>query len=1220
MQTPTIREVPSEAFPSLADALVVEGNAAPSTAALVIRLAAGEYREPLQLLTAALAGHGLTDVVIEAAAADESSCDDLPTLRALGPSGVEIAAGLDGSGEQPQQCHVRLRKLRLCAEEGGNALSIDGASPCVEDCELLGAGGAPARGARAGVSIRGASAQPVLRGCRIHGHSGAGVSIDAGASGVYAGNEISRCGCGFWLESGAGAALLWRNTVRGNSGAGVVARTGAQGSVLGNSLLGNACGALLESDRSAHVVLAHNRICDNLGPGLRQSKATALRAMEAGALILDNVIEDNGAGAAAQPMWQGRPVSTATELDAAVREAPVDRCFVVEISGLIELPRPLILDRPVLLVGSASGRTAGIACASGAAVVVGAGGASAALIGLRLQGGGAAAASGDGSCCVAVDAGRPLLLRCDLDARAADVALRVRGAAAAPLLLCCSVSGARRHAIVVEEGASATLVRCEVSGAAAAGLRVGARATAVVEESRVRNSGGFGVLVDAAAGRASLGCSEVAENALGAAKVAAGNSTAVATVQLERCTLALRESTPALAVGCRSRAMWRRSSLSHAAADAPEALQLLQVAGEADGGASSSTAAAGLSLGAGALLPGAFRMLVPECASGSSLLELSAASANGACAADAAASSVLPGWCEAGSVLGCGAAPGYAALEARSASKAGGLGGFGASSGGGAGASAAGAAAGAPTGVGAATAGANAGSEDCADEAQDEPARWLRRHVASGALPRWEPEDRQTLYGFVAMLAKRARCPELVSLVGLAGPICSGEVVHIRGHVGRYIGLARDANQEVLQGPMTCSATTRNSDVELIVMNTSQQRAGVLQRGATVSFEVVGSGRENLLISAEAGTHAPVCALPAGIGEQAFKIVARGDSVDSGAQVYLRAVKSRRLLEVSGDGVRAGGPAPVASCEFSLDKVPPPAMVPSACPERDLSLRDQAWILRRGVQRALVEKQHLARLLSDAKAPAPALLEAFTSLWESEWRSGALRDALRHAEGLQAARTALSATNGEGGSAGAGADAGGSGAFQPGPRTAGAAAGAAAGGADAAGSSAATASGTSAQASAAPAAAAPAESEALAKIRRLVRREVVAPTERANGDLFVKALRSFFADALQVSQLEANNVMRVVEAFAAALAGDQLFVRVFTPSMLPEEERRTYRTPEEIFFGLAYTTMMLNTDAHSRQVANKTWDLRKFVAAGRECGVQGALMTQIYKRVTECEL
>ena len=38
--------------------------------------------------------------------------------------------------------------------------------------------------------------------------------------------------------------------------------------------------------------------------------------------------------------------------------------------------------------------------------------------------------------------------------------------------------------------------------------------------------------------------------------------------------------------------------------------------------------------------------------------------------------------------------------------------------------------------------------------------------------------------------------------------------------------------------------------------------------------------------------------------------------------------------------------------------------------------------------------------------------------------------------------------------------------------------------------------------------------------------------------------------------------------------------------------RQTYRTPDEVLFGLAYTTLMLNTDMHNKQVS-KLWRHKK---------------------------
>mmetsp|Transcript_94798 Transcript_94798/g.292261 ORF Transcript_94798/g.292261 Transcript_94798/m.292261 type:complete len:135 (-) Transcript_94798:64-468(-) len=130
----------------------------------------------------------------------------------------------------------------------------------------------------------------------------------------------------------------------------------------------------------------------------------------------------------------------------------------------------------------------------------------------------------------------------------------------------------------------------------------------------------------------------------------------------------------------------------------------------------------------------------------------------------------------------------------------------------------------------------------------------------------------------------------------------------------------------------------------------------------------------------------------------------------------------------------------------------------------------------------------------------------------------------------------------------------------------------------------------------------------------------VPPEDRDNGNLFVSALRSFFASELRISQLEHDPVQRVIEAFAEALVSDVAFLECFGRSMLPERERRAYRTPDEVIFGLTYTTVMLNTDMHNKQVAQKMWDTRKFVSAGKDCGVTGGLMLQIFKNIQKEEL
>lgn len=47
---------------------------------------------------------------------------------------------------------------------------------------------------------------------------------------------------------------------------------------------------------------------------------------------------------------------------------------------------------------------------------------------------------------------------------------------------------------------------------------------------------------------------------------------------------------------------------------------------------------------------------------------------------------------------------------------------------------------------------------------------------------------------------------------------------------------------------------------------------------------------------------------------------------------------------------------------------------------------------------------------------------------------------------------------------------------------------------------------------------------------------------------------------------------------------------------------------------------MLNTDMHNKSVGQKMWDTKKFVSAGKDCGVTGGLMMQIYKNVQKEEL
>jgi len=127
--------------------------------------------------------------------------------------------------------------------------------------------------------------------------------------------------------------------------------------------------------------------------------------------------------------------------------------------------------------------------------------------------------------------------------------------------------------------------------------------------------------------------------------------------------------------------------------------------------------------------------------------------------------------------------------------------------------------------------------------------------------------------------------------------------------------------------------------------------------------------------------------------------------------------------------------------------------------------------------------------------------------------------------------------------------------------------------------------------------------------------------DETNGDLLVDAFRSFFCNALRLSQLEADPVLRTIESFSAALMADPEFNKSFSQSMLPEAERPTYKNPEDVLFATTYMTLTINTELHNNAVGEKTFeDRKKLSEAAKTCGVTLGLMMQIYHNVSKEEL
>eukprot|EP00929_Paragymnodinium_shiwhaense_P089056 TRINITY_DN49315_c0_g1_i1.p1 TRINITY_DN49315_c0_g1~~TRINITY_DN49315_c0_g1_i1.p1 ORF type:complete len:1277 (-),score=256.19 TRINITY_DN49315_c0_g1_i1:85-3915(-) len=1257
-----IREVPSEAYPSIAAAtadLPARGNST-RIPQLVIRLAAGTYAEPSLTLSGSL--------VLEGA---RSGDGDLPVLSQLGSEGLQIS----GSAPSCSSGGVVLRRLRLQADDGCPALSVCDASPLVESCELVGAAVPPGRGARAGLHISGASSRPTIRDCEIWGHSGAGVLVKDGATAALVGNEVRLCGCGFWLDSGT-LPLLWRNSAHGNVGAGVVARAGCQAKVVGNAFLRNGCGALVESDRTATALLAYNVLRENRDASLRQSNALRCAAADAGVLSFENVVSDNGSLAPSLALEPSLGVARdAAELLSLVRGAPSDRPSIIQVSGVLELREPLVLNKPVVIrgppigaVGSRQSLVAELRCVveAEAVVVVTHGGEASALCRIAIKAGGSCCAA----MCVDVKAGQPCLLECDLaatprfgyrPARGGTPAhtLNAAGPAVKPLLVGCTLRGAEGAGVNLQNGASVSLLRCELAGNCRGVVTANASSYALLEECRVLRSCTFGIDVGPGC-MVSVGRCLLEENSLGSLRLQGCEPTSVDAVGvvsgpslLDECKIVASDVRPAFVVGSRAACLSWQSV--YAPADSGEQsdcssdmLATVRVENQGE---------LAFTLDSNEEEPQGLRTFGEGCSARLDISKPDERLRPQPAAASAEASSLeTEEKGDAPTPLDAVWLPvarrlieeteekeePAATVKSISSERQ-------------------------PGGVDSDPQTAAAGKLSPTREVdgkeaeelvrpQDDHQRWLGGCKTIGPKE-WQMEDTRHLYALLAMIAAKAKCPELLSIVGLGGPISSGELVYIRAHTARYVSVSAE-------GTVTCKATERGIDEEFFVMSNtctvvagalcSDVSTGTLQRNDTVTIEVARSGNEHLMLSLAEGTN-QACALPSGTGEQTFKIVTRGGevTVDSGAAIYLRSSQTKRLVEVKGEYVHAGphpgnaGTSPGTRQRFFLEKILPPAMVPAACADRTLTLEEQAWLLRRGVRLALVRRQHLAGLLSGASEPAPSLLKAFAALWEAEWRAGALaklqkKDVREEVQDdtmtdspatyvtwhstVVRATAELSSPEVDTLTSGTEVVVVEVVTLVDGKRVRGrienpagwislldietgnrVAAKVSRGGR--------TGSDTKPEKESSTG-----ESEALSRIRRLVRRESVAPLERENGDLIVSALRSFFADALHVAQLEANNVMRIVEAFAAALVADKAFLNAFSPSMLPEDQRMVYKTPEEVLFGLAYTVMMLNTDVHSKQVKEGTWNQQKFVAAGKDCGVQAALMSQIFKRITENEL
>lgn len=444
---------------------------------------------------------------------------------------------------------------------------------------------------------------------------------------------------------------------------------------------------------------------------------------------------------------------------------------------------------------------------------------------------------------------------------------------------------------------------------------------------------------------------------------------------------------------------------------------------------------------------------------------------------------------------------------------------------------------------------------------------WMGSHMGVGELPASE-QNRHTLFELLSMLASQLHCHDILDTVGLGGPLKPGDRVFLRGHTGRWVGTR---NAEAV-----CNRPDRGSAAMLVI----ETKTTMIRHDSRVAFKIVGQSPDTpgpeqqwlgvtktfevrLFNSGNVSRDAV---------ETLFTVQAdRAGHIMSGTPVYLRSVGAGRTVDIEGEAVRARTQDRGTLQRIVIEKAPTGSEVPSACPSYELKAHEKVWLLRRGVQHALVDKQQLAKLLSGHRPHCRELLREYAKLWEAEWRQGwssilCASEAAEDSTGSPASRGGQSSDSGR------------------------------------------------------------AAQRRRAKQTR--KRDLfltnffsnMTKEDQNNGNLFVSALRSFFATELRLSQLEHDPVQRVIEAFAEALVSDESFLEYFSQSMLPEKERKAYRKPEDVLFGLTYTTVMLNTDMHNKQVAQKMWDTRKFIGAGKDCGVTGGLMLQIFKNIQKEEL
>lgn len=1006
-------------------------------------------------------------------------------------------------------------------------------------------------------------------------------------------------------------------------------RASGRGCITGNTILRNGAGGLLvESSRRAVTTIVRNRVWANSGCDLRQSPtSTGLLAGKAAAVTLANTVGHQDSPSASHgteltAIWPQRVVTNSRDLRAAVREAPSDGFTFLQLQGKVVLEEPLLLDKPVILAGeSLTGDSGSIESRGelhgppgGSAVIVETA-ESCALWRLNLILSPTTPAS-----CVQVETGCPVLVDCDLQVHGVQLdgsvpthCIRAAGAESKLLLIGCSLAGATGNGLLLVDGASASMVRCQVKSNRQGGVFLADGASLLAESSDISRNGHFGVVAGSRSGSLLVGRTDLTGNDAGSLWQTGGDASS-SLAFLDQCSVsgstvpAGNMASPAVVLGAIAKlVLWdcfaptmRNGTL--AAALRAEAGSRATVAGDGPTlgwsgwmprSRTTATVDSGPAVGAGSVAwldvsgapvlqakPSTAAKSRPSSASttpsrsaGSKEQRRPRSSSAQSQSSDLAADGLLDAKPKkkkkdrSKGTSGEKEKKEHKDAEAKTESAAGGESGRSEE----------------PTPPWSAE---EADTSTVVDEVSEAPDRsgqaaeegghdaWLRTRMERSAGFGTEEGDRWTLFEILEMLAtKDNHKEEVLDSVGLSGQIKPQDTVYLRGHTGRWMAV-KDGTQ------VLCNAADRAQAAAFVV----EFKGPALKNDCRVGFKLDSTDGRLLWLGVLPSGDVGLMQKGEGGSDSSMRFVAKTSSpaaVLSGTSVHFKSMATGKMMEVDGADVRARSNTEGTRQRIAVEKLAVDISLPEPSPDLDLTVEQKAWAYLQAAHCALVDRQNLARFLSSPKPHCKELLKAYTKLWESEWRVE-WRQTLEIPE-----ETAASS---------------------PGSRQ------------------------SSRSNSAGPAATSEssrprARSQSIR--RRMSRTDWIlgmvggvssTADDKSNGNLFVSAMRSFFANAIKMSQLEADPVQRVIEAFAEALVADAAFLSCFEASMLPEKERQTYRKPDEVLFGLAYTTLMLNTDMHNKQVASKMWDSKKFVGAGKGCGVTGGLMAQIYKNVQSEEI